>query len=91
VVSAIRALLKGNAGNRIVHLGGPERMSRYDFGRIFADIFDFPGELVRPILMSDLPGHAPRGRDCSLDIERLKRFGFEPRRVPEGLKAMKQG
>jgi len=88
---AVRALLKKGVKNRIMHLGGPDRLSRYEFGLKFAEAFGYSRDLIRPILMADLPGNVPRGRDCSLRAEEFNKLGFQPRTVGEGLAEMHSG
>jgi dTDP-4-dehydrorhamnose reductase len=86
---AIRTLLKRGVKNQVIHLGGPDRLSRFEFGKRFVDVFGYSRDLVRPIRMEDLEGVAPRGRDCSLNTERIKGLGFQPLTVMAGLEAMK--
>jgi len=74
-----------------MHLGGPERLSRYEFGLKFAETFGYSRDLIRPIQMADLPGYTTRGRDCSLRTEEFTRLGFRPRTVGEGLAEMYSG
>ncbi len=88
---AIRTLLEKGVKNRIMHLGGPERLSRYEFGLKFAEAFGYSRDLIRPILMADLPGYTARGRDCSLRTEEFTMLGFRPRTVGEGLAEMYSG
>jgi dTDP-4-dehydrorhamnose reductase len=52
----------------ILHLGGPQRINRLDFGIIFAKILYIPAELILPTRMDALPGCAPRPKDTSLNI-----------------------
>ncbi len=87
---AIQTLLKRGVKNQVIHLGGPDRLSRFEFGKRFVDVFGYSRDLVRPIRMEDLEGDAPRGRDCSLNTERIKGLGFQPKTVLEGLEAMRQ-
>ncbi len=82
------AALQGSAGN-LYHLTGPERIDRYEFGSIFASIFNFPLDLLKKSLMQDVPARAPRPKDVSLNGDRFfSQFGFRPRGIREGLAAM---
>lgn len=90
VARCIRSLLKAGVENRVVHAPGPERLSRYLFGKKLVPVFGFPDSLLRPIRMEDLPGYAHRGRDCSLRSEVFTEIGFRPQTVMQGLREMKK-
>lgn len=82
------AALYGTAGE-IYHLTGPERISRYEFGRLFASAFNFPHSLLQQSLMEEIPTAASRPKDVSLNGEKfLRQFNYQPRGVRAGLKAM---
>ena len=80
-VSAITAahglLLALQLAPGIIHLGGNERISRYEFGRLFAEVFNFDLALLSPIEQRDLPMSAPRAADVSLDIRKAIEFGYK--------------
>ncbi len=86
---AIVRILRRGVVNEVLHLAGPERLSRYTFGERFAEVFRYPRRLLRAISLSDLNDYAPRGNDCSLRAERLADLGFVPTPVAQGLAAMK--
>lgn len=52
----------------IIHLGGKERISRWDFGLKACEILDLPEELLQRTSMYDFPSAASRPRDVSMDI-----------------------
>jgi dTDP-4-dehydrorhamnose reductase len=82
------AALNGSA-KEVYHLTGPERVSRYEFGRKFAAVFNFSQNLLRQALMQDVLTSARRPRDVSLNGEKfLRTFNFQPRGILSGLKAM---
>ena len=59
----------------IVHLGGPDYVSRYDFARLFADVFGYDPELIEPVSAENQKRPAPRPRFAGLDIsETVSRF-----------------
>lgn len=70
------ALEKSTGG--ILHLGGKERVSRYEFGRLMAEIFQFPQAKLNPCSQKDVPMAAPRSPDTSLDISGAIALGFQP-------------
>ena len=82
------AALNGTV-KEIYHLTSPERVSRYEFGRLFASVFNFPQSLLKKSLMEEVPAAARRPKDVSLNGEKfLRQFNYQPRRVQDGLKAM---
>jgi len=67
----------------ILHLGGRERISRYDFGRLTAEIFGIPGAKLIPCLQKDLAMAAPRAPDVTLDCSKAYALGFNPQTLKE--------
>jgi dTDP-4-dehydrorhamnose reductase len=60
-----------------IHLGGTERISRYNFGRLLAEIFGFDLTLLLPIYQRDLPMAAPRAADVSLNNDKAIALGYQ--------------
>lgn len=56
----------------IYHVGGPQRVSRYEFGRALARVYGFAEELLNPIPQDAAGLTAPRPRDCSLDTAKAQ-------------------
>lgn len=81
------ALEKGEG--EILHLGGIERISRYQFGHLMAEIFDFSPELITPCLQQDVPMSAPRSPDTALDSSKAFKLGYQPLSLREELKQLK--
>jgi dTDP-4-dehydrorhamnose reductase len=78
-------LVERGPSSDLYHLGGPERLSRYAFGLLYAEVFGLSSESVAPVSMADL-GLVPRGRDCSLVSTRFnEEIGFAPLPLKEGL------
>ena len=77
-------LEKNKAG--IFHLGGRERISRYDFALKMAEVFDLPKELIIPSLQKDVQMPAKRPADVSLVSEKAFKLGFNPGSVEEELR-----
>ena len=67
----------------VLHLGGRERVSRYDFGRLTAEIFGIPGAKLIPCLQKDLAMAAPRAPDVTLDCSKAYALGFSPQTLRE--------
>ncbi len=60
----------------LLHLGGPDRISRFDFGRLLVEALGGPANLLVPVSQRDVPQKAPRPRDVSLDSSRARGLGF---------------
>ena len=73
----------------IFHLGGPERISRYEFGMRVCEQFPFDARCINPDQMSDVPSHIPRPADCSLDSRKIvQALGLNLSTVSQGLEKM---
>jgi len=67
VGAAVCALLRHGSPPAVLHLGGPERLSRFDIGRIVRDAFGLPASCTRPVAAARLEFTPPRPRDVSLE------------------------
>lgn len=86
----VLALTRGVTG--LLHLGGPERATRYEFGEIFRQVLGNPDIRLAGCLRRDVPMPAPRPRDVSLDSGRAFALGYAPSGIEEGLRrAVAQG
>jgi len=81
-------LLKKNQGG-IFHLGGRERISRFDFAIRMAEVFRLPKELIIPSLQKDVQMPAKRPPDVSLVSKKAYEFGFNPNRLEVELGKLK--
>ena len=94
VKDACRALLelteKGGK-QAIFHLGGNERLNRYEFGQKFCQVFGYDAKLLRAVNMDELPALAPRGADCSLNTGKIQKLlSFQLSDALTGLQKMKK-
>jgi dTDP-4-dehydrorhamnose reductase len=62
----------------IIHLGGKERISRYDFGLMLAEIGNFDKRLIVPKLQKEIKFTAPRPPDVSLNSSKAFSLGYFP-------------
>ncbi|MGB5633366.1 MAG: sugar nucleotide-binding protein, partial [Waterburya sp.] len=69
----------------ILHLGGKDRISRYDFGLLLADILQLPTDLIKPGKQADIVMGAPRSPDTSLDSTKAFALGYQPLSLREEL------
>ena len=72
--------------NGILHLGGKERISRYEFGLLLADILNCDRSLIEPGKQQDVKMAAPRSPDTSLDSSKAFALGYQPLSVVEELR-----
>jgi len=75
-VSGLLLALRKTTG--ILHLGGNERISRYDFGRLVAGVFRIENAKLIPCSSKDIVMAAPRSPDVSLDNSKALGLGFSP-------------
>ena len=67
------------AAGRTVHLGGAQRISRFDFGRLVAAALGSGADTIRPALQRNVQLPAPRPADVSLDSSVARRLlGYAP-------------
>ncbi len=72
----------------IMHLGGRERISRYEFGCLVKRLADFADAKLIPCLQKDVKTAAPRPPDASLDSSRAFGLGFRPGTLEEEVKTL---
>lgn len=78
--------LEKNAG--IMHLGGKERISRYDFGVRLAETGDFNKHLIVPKRQKEIKFSAPRPADVSLDSAKAFALGYAPADIRTALSCL---
>ena len=77
--SAVAGLfLALNKVRGIIHLGGKERISRHDFGKLMQRIFKFENAIIRPCEQDEIHMPALRPADVSLDSSKAAALGFRP-------------
>ncbi len=87
---ALFELLHHPVKNEVFHLGGSERLTRYEFGKSFCRIWGFDEQHLHPVLMKTIETVADRGYDCSLNTDKVQKFlSFQLSDVESGLQQMK--
>ena len=87
---ALALLVEGPSPPSIVHLGGPDRSSRFEMGiRALAE-FGLASDLARASSRSEGRARAPRPRDVSLESSAALALGLPLRSLTEGLSSMKR-
>lgn len=56
----------------LLHLGGSERLSRYELALLIAEVFEIQNPNIQTLLRAELPMLAPRPEDVSLDSSLAK-------------------
>jgi len=74
--------------NGIIHLGGKERLSRYDFGLLLAEVFQLSTSGIKACRQQDVKMAAPRPTDVSLDSSQAFALGYQPLSIQEELESL---
>ena len=70
----------------IFHVAGADILSRFEFTRLVADVFELDAELITPILTNELQQKAPRPLNSGLILDKaIAELDFEPRSARESL------
>jgi len=69
----------------IIHLGGRQRISRYDLGVLLADVLQRDNPNIRACKQKDITFAAPRAADLSLDSSKAFGLGYDPPPIREEL------
>jgi dTDP-4-dehydrorhamnose reductase len=86
VADAVARLLRCGAAG-LFHLGGPERVSRYELGARTARLLGLDASHLVASRQADHPAPEPRPRDVSLDSSRARReLGWEPRPLDDAIR-----
>ncbi len=72
----------------LLHLGGPERISRYALGSMISDVFGIHEPRFIAALQSEVPTPAPRPPDVSLDSSKALRLGFRQTPLRKSLREL---
>jgi dTDP-4-dehydrorhamnose reductase len=71
-----------------LHLGGKEKLSRYEFGLKLVERLQLPKELILPCRQADVPMAAPRPADVALDSALAFSIGYAPAGIIEELQKL---
>ena len=67
-----------NQMSGILHLGGPESLSRYDIGMQLAEALGVSPDQLSQALRQDVSMAAPRPRDLTMSYELAASYGYAP-------------
>jgi dTDP-4-dehydrorhamnose reductase len=82
VARMINELLYIDIKAEIINFGGPERISRYEFGKRLCEIGKVDEKLLVKIKMDDVPS-LPKVEDVSMNTEKLQSYGIKSKSVDE--------
>jgi dTDP-4-dehydrorhamnose reductase len=83
IADAVARVLDGTASGRF-HIGGAERLSRYELGRRVARVLGLPDDIEA---ISSAEQAVPRPGEASLDSSRARReLGWEPRPLDDAIR-----
>ena len=71
-----------------LHLGGKEKLSRYEFGQRLVERLQLPTELIQPCRQADVPMAAPRPANVALDSSLAFSLGYAPADIVEELQKL---
>jgi len=75
----------------IIHLAGPERLSRSEFGKKIITAFNLNPGLVQETSQKNAKNMAPRPADVSFDIKKAIHLGFAPKNADTELGLIANG
>lgn len=78
-------LLALQAGKSRLHLGGAERLSRYEFGQILASVLGIDESNLMSCRQQDVPMAAARAPDLTMDCSQAQALGYAPTKVRSAL------
>ena len=91
VADAIKELIQKDIKNELFNLGGPEKISRYEFAKRFVETFGYKEELLEPVKMEDVKSYVSGVKDCSLDSSKIQKIlSFKIKNINEGLNLFKK-
>jgi len=80
-------LLSIEKAKGILHLGGKERISRYDFGKLVQNLLGVQNAVLTPCFQKDVFMPAPRSPDVSLNSSKAVMLGYKQQTLKDELKA----
>lgn len=85
---AAQGLLLALSQTGLLHLGGKERLSRYEFGLLLVEVLHLSHATLNPCRQADVPMPAPRAADVSMDSSLAFSLGYQPGSVRAELEAI---
>jgi dTDP-4-dehydrorhamnose reductase len=73
----------------VYHVASDERVTLYEFGQKVAKVWGLDAGLLRPVGSEEFTGMAPRPRDTTYNLDKIKGLGVELDGIEAGLEQMK--
>jgi dTDP-4-dehydrorhamnose reductase len=73
----------------IIHLGGRDRLSRYEMGLMLVEVLQIQNANLNPCKQSDVPMAAPRAKDVSMDSSLAFSLGYQPEPMQRELERLR--
>jgi dTDP-4-dehydrorhamnose reductase len=73
----------------LIHLGGRDRLSRYEMGLMLVDVLQINNANLNPCKQADVPMSAPRAKDVSMDSSLAFSLGYQPGQMREELEGIR--
>ncbi len=87
----ISKAIQKEAWGQVFNVGGADCVTLFEFASRVAESYGFPVGLVKPVPSSHFPNIAPRPRDTSFDLSKLRTvLEHEPIGIYDGLTAMQK-
>ena len=74
----------------LLHLGGKDRLSRYQFGQLMVDALELGDVAMAGCHQADVPMNTPRPLDVTLDSSKAFALGYAPNAVFKELQALRE-
>ncbi len=72
ICTAVSALIQRVGHHRVYHIGGPERLTRVEFGKTLAKVRGHDAGKIKETSLEDMDTGYPRPKDVSLDSTRIQ-------------------
>lgn len=76
--NGVLGLLADETARGCLHLGGRNRVSRYEMGLLMAQQMRVAPSMLKPVTIASLDLGVARSPDCSLNSDRAYRLGYRP-------------
>jgi dTDP-4-dehydrorhamnose reductase len=83
----INQLIKADAIQETINLGGKQRVSRYQLGEILCNIAGFDKNLLQPVTMDEVPD-LPKVEDVSMDTNKLQSYQIRQLSIEESIRKL---
>ena len=83
----IAELITKDVSGEMLNFGGTERVSRYDLGKEICRVCNFDESLIEPVTMERVNA-TYKVADVSMNIDKLKKLGIEPKSLGDSMQEL---